>query len=260
MYKKNDIITTDRYLDAFPNIYFKTDTVKLHRSVFWRNKIVNPPPKNLNIIITGHSDYDITDELVDFYNPKIWWTVNKNTNRNNVLSLPLGITNDSNEGPLYYVYGNLDIMIEVMNEPKNDKNLIYMNFNIDTYKIEREKIYNKFKDFKYVTIGNIENTIDGRKKFLREIRNHTFVLCPRGNGIDTHRLWETLYMGSIPIIKKEICYSDFFDLPICFVNDWNDINEDFLAKEKDRILKMKWNKDKLKISYWINLIKVSLHL
>ena len=29
---------------------------------------------------------------------------------------------------------------------------------------------------------------------------YKYVLCPSGNGVDTHRIWETIYRGSIPIV------------------------------------------------------------
>lgn len=28
------------------------------------------------------------------------------------------------------------------------------------------------------------------------------VLCPRGNGVDTHRHWEALYRGAVPVVEK----------------------------------------------------------
>jgi len=31
---------------------------------------------------------------------------------------------------------------------------------------------------------------------------YKFIACPRGNGTDTHRFWETLYRGSIPVVKR----------------------------------------------------------
>jgi len=40
------------------------------------------------------------------------------------------------------------------------------------------------------------------KKYLQLVRQYKFVACPRGNGIDTHRFWETLYRSSIPVVKK----------------------------------------------------------
>ena len=35
--------------------------------------------------------------------------------------------------------------------------------------------------------------------FLRAMAGHAFVLAPHGHGLDTHRLWEALYMGCVPI-------------------------------------------------------------
>jgi hypothetical protein len=245
---KDDIITTDKYLQAFPKNYFKTDTIVNKSPCVWRNTLVSPPSKDLTLIISGHSDYGITDDLVEYYTPTKWWTVNKQSHK--VFALPLGITNNTNESHIHPIYGNLDVMIEAMNMTKKNANLVYMNFNISTYPKERQSVFNLFQDKEWVTKGSIENTLEGRGKFLQDIRNHTFVLCPRGNGIDTHRLWETLYMESIPIVKKDIALTDFEDLPICFIDSWEEITKEFLENEKDRILSKVWNTDKLKISYW----------
>ena len=254
-FTKEDIITTDKYATAFPMGYFKTDVIFSNTPMLWRDRIIHPPAQQLPILISGHSDYGITDEIVDYYQPKIWFCVNKQTNKSNVFALPLGITNNTNESELHPIYGNLDIMINVMHETSVYKNWIYMNFNIDTFPTERKYVYDLFKDRDYVTIGETVNTLNGRIEFLREIKAHVFVLCPRGNGIDTHRLWETLYMGSIPILRRDIAYMDFIDLPICFIDDWNEINPSFLQKEKERIVSQTWNMDKLKIGYWIYRIQ-----
>lgn len=36
--------------------------------------------------------------------------------------------------------------------------------------------------------------------YLEEVASSEFSLCIRGNGLDTHRMWESLYMGTIPVI------------------------------------------------------------
>jgi len=250
-FKIQDIICGDKFYNSFPDNYYHSDCIVFNKTINWRGKVLNPPAKGQDIIVTGHSDYGITNELVQYFTPKIWWTINKQTSDPTVHSLPLGITNNTNESDLHSIYGNLDSMIDVMNETKDDKNLVYMNFNVHTHP-ERNEVFRLFQDKEWVTKGIIENTMDGRCRFLREIRNHTFVLCPRGNGVDTHRLWETLYMGSIPIVKRDIVNGDFQDLPICFIDEWNEVNIEFLEKEKARIYSHQWSLDKLKVSYWIN--------
>lgn len=39
-------------------------------------------------------------------------------------------------------------------------------------------------------------------KLSKLMASYQFTLCPRGNGVDTHRFWEALYRGSTPIILE----------------------------------------------------------
>jgi hypothetical protein len=255
---QDDIISSDKYLSLeSDNItYIKTDLLHSNlNSMFWRNK--QHYMRSSKIWITGHSDYSIDTNTFNKYqhNCDYWFSINKDSSNPKLFSLPLGITNFTNESHLHPIYGNTQIMIDVMSQPKTITNLIYLNFNINTYPLERQICYDLFYDKPYVTIGNINNTLEGRKLFLQEIRNHKFVLCPRGNGIDTHRLWETLYMGSIPIVKKCIAMNDFNDLPILFINDWSEVNNtEYLEIKYNEIMSHSWNFNKLKFSYWKNII------
>jgi hypothetical protein len=47
---------------------------------------------------------------------------------------------------------------------------------------------------------------------------------------------------------------DFEDLPICFINSWEDLTPEFLEREDKRIYSGYWNMGKLKVSYWIDKI------
>ena len=57
-------------------------------------------------------------------------------------------------------------------------------------------------------------------------------------------------MGSIPIVKKEFALNEFKDLPILFIDSWDEISEEFLNKKYDEITTAQWNMEKLKFSYW----------
>jgi len=88
-----------------------------------------------------------------------------------------------------------------------------------------------------------------------------FIACPRGNGVDTHRVWETLYRGSVPIvIDDEWSRSlDYLSLPIIKVPEWS---EEALANSVKRFsdssiknpidLKFLW------IDAWLDLISKDL--
>ncbi len=252
-FNEEDIITTDGYLDFCTknNIcYIKTDY--FHIGQFnWRGRI-HPEGEISDKIVVGHSDYDVTDSLVKGFN-KVF-CINKNTSNPNFYSLPLGITNDCDDSEMHRVYGSKEMMVRVSRENSIKENLLYLNFNTNTH-IDRADIYNCFRYFDYVKIGFGINTMSGREKFLRDIKLSKFVLCPRGNGIDTHRLWESLYMGSIPILKYHSTHDSIKDLPILFIDNWNQITESFLNEKYEEITSKKWNMDKLKISYWENFIR-----
>lgn len=44
---------------------------------------------------------------------------------------------------------------------------------------------------------------DARRDFLRELRSSLFVLCPRGFGTSTRRLYETMQLGRVPVILSD---------------------------------------------------------
>ena len=254
---KNDIICTDKYLSlASKNIaYLKTDllTHGLQSLTYRGETFILHPSK---IWISGHSDYSIDSNIFYKYhhNCKVWFTINKDFKCDKLKALPLGVTNFTNESPVHIIYGNTDIMYDIMQQPRIIENLVYMNFNINTNSGERQKCYNMFYDKDWVTKGENITTLEGREYFLKKLRNHTFVLCPQGNGIDTHRLWETLYMGSFPIVINNCAMDEFNDLPILFIDDWNVVTYEFLTAKYEEMCSKNWNMDKLKFSYWKDLI------
>jgi hypothetical protein len=52
-----------------------------------------------------------------------------------------------------------------------------------------------------------------------------YVVAPRGGGEDTHRAWEALYLGAVPIVKHSPIDSVFKDLPVHFVDECGTFGE-----------------------------------
>ena len=77
----------------------------------------------------------------------------------------------------------------------NKVDSIYVNINPNTYPY-RKNILDKI-----IEKGSLKlNTPKPYKEYLMELSKYRFCLCIRGNGIDTHRFWESLYLGVIPVI------------------------------------------------------------
>ena len=252
-YTIDDVITTDRYLkycQTNHRCYIKTDYFYIG-NFNWRG--VTHPTHIDKICVSGHSDYPITSDIAQKF--RRIFCVNKDCDASNCYGIPLGIGNDCNDSPQHKIYGNLNILSDCQQIPKNKETLLYMNFNTSTYPIEREYVHKLFSSIEWVKEGNIDNTLVGRISYLEDMKKSKFVLCPRGNGIDTHRLWEALYVGSIPIVKyHKNSYDLFSDLPILFVDSWEIINEEFLVDIYRNFINIDWTMEKLKISYWENFI------
>jgi len=201
------------------------------------------------IVVTHNSDININnvDNLPD--NVIKWYSQNVNFKDERLESLPIGLENSR----WFPETQKQNKILEKVKNNKNIRNLVYMNHNINTNIKERSEPYELLKDKTFVTTQMLANG-QNFDNYIDNIYNHKFVICPEGNGIDTHRKWETLYLNSIPIEKRCINSSFYEDLPICLVDSWEDITEDFLNKEYGRISNTKWNMNMLDMFYWENKI------
>ena len=78
--------------------------------------------------------------------------------------------------------------------------------------------------------------------YFSQIGKYKFVVAPEGNGVDTHRLWETLYAGSIPIVERNILMEiKTKGLPILWTTDYSEITEDYLNTQYTQFLSSKYN-------------------
>jgi hypothetical protein len=83
---------------------------------------------------------------------------------------------------------------------------------------------------------------------------YAFVACPYGNGLDTHRFWEALNLGCIPIIKSSPLDTLFSELPVWIVQSWGDITFDKMKEIVSEFKQKSFNYDKLTTEYWIRKI------
>ena len=55
---------------------------------------------------------------------------------------------------------------------------------------------------------------------------------------------------SVPIVVRHIALEEFADLPICWIDRWEEVTPEFLQSEFARITETKWNLEKLTFGYW----------
>ena len=83
---------------------------------------------------------------------------------------------------------------------------------------------------------------------------YAFIVSPHGNGLDCHRTWEALCLGSIPIVKTSPIDHLYSELPVLIVKDWSDVTKPLLESTLAEFKDKKFNYDKLTLKYWIDKI------
>jgi len=133
--------------------------------------------------------------------------------------------------------------------------LLYLNFNPSTNPTVRLPLWETYADPAKAEWATCRNGGTEKTTYLQELASHRFVLCPEGNGIDTHRMWEALYVGTIPIVRRHPALSGFSDLPILFVDSLHNINRNDLLETERLFVNKEWNYEKLFVSYWLQAIR-----
>jgi len=214
-------------------------------------------------LITGNSDYSITDDIVSHAPECItrWYAQNADTTDLKVNGIPLGIENSEDctlEGHgAGWEHAKEKVKL-LKNSPEvSPRSKIYANFSLSTHP-SRKEVQKVCQALDYVTsqvsTDHAEINNKSYSQYVNDIQSHEMVVCPRGNGIDCHRVWEVLYLGRVPIVKRESAMRYFEELPILFIDDWSHLrNIDYIENQYQKVKDN--NSRMLDMNYWKSIIQ-----
>lgn len=158
--------------------------------------------------------------------------------------IPIGFANR------YCSHDQIECLEELRMHSFAKEHLLYMNFSKSTAFKERSEVFDYFigKSFCFVM-----NSIPF-ESYLHNLGSSKFVLSPRGHGLDCHRTWEALWMGSYPIIISSASDEMYEDLPVLIIKEWKEVTKKFLEQKYVEMATKNYNLDKLFFPYWENLI------
>ncbi len=200
------------------------------------------------ILITHNSDDPAPGRFASLLEDEkilAWFAQNVDNNTHPKLHpIPIGIANRC------WVHGKGSSIESVQSNPPPKKHRLYVNFAVATFPQERRVAYRHLRQLpsSYFSAPTPFET------YLEELASCSFVASPRGNGLDTHRLWEALYVGSYPIVKSSSLDPLYADLPIVIVQDWSQVTEKFLDQKYEELKRKSFSIEKLYMDYWENLI------
>ena len=196
-------------------------------------------------LLTHNSDHGISiDDLGLLNQPelKVWLAQNAEFSHEKLKGLPIGLTNSQ---------WGADRLGAVFHQSMvwEKTKLLYANFREDTHPSRVDALE---------SVKNIASVTRGEKvdftTFIQDLAAHKFCLCPRGNGIDTHRFWEAQYLDCIPIIVKQDWISAYSNLPVLILDSWHDLYSIDLNAVYVKISCTQYDRSVLYFSNYVNFL------
>jgi hypothetical protein len=110
-----------------------------------------------------------------------------------------------------------------------------------------------------ISITNEYNPKQPVSVWHKTIRQAKFVLCPAGLSADSYRIWETLLLGSIPVVESNPAGLDrvYASLPVLVVRNFTQVTPSFLEEVYPCFVDHAafFRYDQLRASYWLNLTR-----
>jgi hypothetical protein len=208
--------------------------------IWYFKKFIAPRMNKPFILLTHNSDHPVTvDDLDLLNNPflEYWYAQNCEFSHTKLRALPIGLANSQ------WGSERLDDMHQV-SQLYSKTQLLYVNFSSSTHE-GRKKIIDAIAQVPGVTLGE---SVDF-KSYLMQMAKHQFCLCPRGNGIDTHRFWEAQYLNTIPVLLRSDWTPAYSNLPILLVDSWESLAQIDLEKAYIQISSTFHRRDSLSLSF-----------
>ena len=197
-------------------------------------------------LVTHNSDHSVTVmdfQLLNHPYLKNWYAQNCEFSHTRLKPLPIGLENKQ-WGP-----EKIEQLVEASKDNfKSD--LIYVNFSTGTHPSRLEAMIVS-RSLQYATI----ETGVSYQAYLKSMAKHKFCICPRGNGVDTHRFWEAQYLNCIPVILWRDWTAAYSEMPVLILDNWNELKE----LDLDRIYITLTNKNYLRGGLSLDSFAYQIH-
>ena len=180
------------------------------------------------ILVTGEGDLPCDEFRQKFLPANVawWFAANVTCSHPRVSPLPLGL--GSPQSGMTLQAEEISAM-RAAGRPRD--RWLYVNFRPETNSADRQSAFEFFRDHPgagdWITFQPPAER-GSNVAFLDALVCHRFVLCPPGNGVDTHRMWEALLAGAVPVVLRSRAMEPFAHLPILFVEDFRRVTKELL--------------------------------
>jgi len=110
---------------------------------------------------------------------------------------------------------------------------------------------NRLRILQTLSTQGIQNEFTTYTQYIEGLKEYAFVISPEGNGIDTHRTYEALMAGCVPIVEVDPgIVRKYSGLPILYTHDYSEISQSYLVEHWNRMLNTVYDFSPLFLSYY----------
>jgi len=122
-------------------------------------------------------------------------------------------TNSEIAETTYIPFGTEKENLHLLTPRKEKSKFCY--YNCKAYTYERAQLWQLCRQTNYITVKQDVS----HQEFMDDLASHSLIVCPPSNGIDSYRIWQALYSGSVPVVQRSRLTENLRHLPIAIADN-----------------------------------------
>ena len=204
-------------------------------------------PRDRYVLFTHNSDRTIGSRFrsqLDDRRLVAWLAQNVALEHPKLHAIPIGLANP------HWLHGDQQLLQTVI-EARLPKNRLFdVSFNVETNPAARGYCLER--------TGLSQEERLSFEPYLRRLAQAYFCICPRGAGIDAHRMWEALAVGVLPVVTRSVLTQQHPDLPMIVLDDWSEFDSAAFTLDLYSRVWGEWTPNALRMDRYIERVRAKI--
>jgi hypothetical protein len=205
------------------------------------------------VLITHNSDIEVDARFLPVLaDPRIvhWYAMSVKVEHPKLTPVPVGLAN------AMWKHGDVNALVAaVENAPAERKPIVYCNFDVRTNPAFRTPLRERLARSDVTWMAPAKPF----GEFLADMASCRWCVSPFGNCFESHRTWEALYLGVVPILPRTLATEMLCSgLPVILLDDLGAIDRALIEREQAALEGRSFELEKLTMRYWYKRVMASV--
>jgi len=202
------------------------------------------------VVVTGEGDLPVDEKILQQCPPQVsaWFGTNVLVDQPWVHPLPLGLGNAGCRKTL-----KPDVIQQLSTYEIRREERLFANFSKKTRPEIRTPLWDALTKAALPWI-TLDPPSGDSFAYGRQLFSHRYVLCPPGNGEDTHRFWEAISCGAIPVARLSNTLRRLGPLPALLLDELWPLSHEQLQRDAERLAGSQ-SPQFLSTNYWFRRVQ-----